>query len=651
MKKIFYGLLPACLLVLSMTGCDDNETIISIGETRNLIAEISTQSAAIGDKITYSVKIDQQDNRLSLEEDIDVALTFAGKDKNQKDVSAADVFKDFGGHIALKKGEKQGFAEFTVKEDLRNYPVSGTITAYVRGYKVNAAERPIVVSDKHYTIMSLKNNSDNTVKEYGSFILVATVGAPAKEDVSVRIDAGEDAGKFENLPAELVVRAGYKTAESSLIRVKGQTGPNDFTSVSMSFSTGSEEHPVYGDKMEIKVTDIDAGLVPGTELTNEQWVYTDPDQIFVSAANKKAVEKWDEVRVASALEIKEGDPHPNESLAAQGWTFLNSFEFHPIDALTEKGAGVNVYGNRPPRYMAAQNVANTQKVQAVVNEKYSTMTQDGYLRMWCAYDPGLDCTGGVTGKKDYGVSAIYASKFDGNPSGADSWEANNVRILPGTRVEVRIRVRGKKHSFNSAVWFQGNIRGVQWSTYGEVDLLENPSNKNGVMNGAWQTFHWNDKSTTSGDKYKPTSGQMVINDMDVFDIYWMEWRDNGEIALGVNGKENVRVKTDGTYTGSLNSGDTWNSSTHWPFTDQYNPEGLHLLLTFAGCNEWSLGQSVAEQAAKDGSWANDFKHISYQESKTSEDTPRMEIDWIRFYKKPNYSYYGNGTPSRNKPMY
>lgn len=30
--------------------------------------------------------------------------------------------------------------------------------------------------------------------------------------------------------------------------------------------------------------------------------------------------------------------------------------------------------------MAAQNVANTQKVQAVVNEKYATMTQDGYLK-------------------------------------------------------------------------------------------------------------------------------------------------------------------------------------------------------------------------------------------------------------------------------
>jgi hypothetical protein len=29
----------------------------------------------------------------------------------------------------------------------------------------------------------------------------------------------------------------------------------------------------------------------------------------------------------------------------------------------------------------------------------------------------------------------------------------------------------------------------------------------------------------------------------------------------------------------------------------------------------------------------------------------MEIDWIRFYKKPTYDYFGSGTPTRNKPMY
>ena len=155
--------------------------------------------------------------------------------------------------------------------------------------------------------------------------------------MTITINAGDDADKYENLPDKLIVKAGYKTAESGFIRIKGEQGPNSFTSVSMSFLSDSENHPVYGNEMEIKVTDTDAGLVAGTELTNEQWVYTDPDQIFISADNKKSVEKWDEIRAASALEIKEGDPHPNEALAAEGWSFLNSYEFHPIDALTQGG--------------------------------------------------------------------------------------------------------------------------------------------------------------------------------------------------------------------------------------------------------------------------------------------------------------------------
>ena len=77
MKKYFYRLLPICLFILVMTGCNDTETVISIGEARNLVAEISTQSAAIGDNVTFTVKVDQQDNQLALEEDIDVVLTFA----------------------------------------------------------------------------------------------------------------------------------------------------------------------------------------------------------------------------------------------------------------------------------------------------------------------------------------------------------------------------------------------------------------------------------------------------------------------------------------------------------------------------------------------------------------------------------------------
>lgn len=57
--------------------------------------EISTQSAAIGDNVTFTVKVDQQDNQLALEEDIDVVLTFAGKNVEGKDVPVSDVFEGF----------------------------------------------------------------------------------------------------------------------------------------------------------------------------------------------------------------------------------------------------------------------------------------------------------------------------------------------------------------------------------------------------------------------------------------------------------------------------------------------------------------------------------------------------------------------------
>ena len=107
MKKYFYRLLPICLFILVMTGCNDTETVISIGEARNLVAEISTQSAAIGDNVTFTVKVDQQDNQLALEEDIDVVLTFAGKNVEGKDVPVSEVFEGFAGHLFMKKGEKQ----------------------------------------------------------------------------------------------------------------------------------------------------------------------------------------------------------------------------------------------------------------------------------------------------------------------------------------------------------------------------------------------------------------------------------------------------------------------------------------------------------------------------------------------------------------
>ena len=649
MRK-FYRQISLLISLVSIIniGCKDNIITLSIGETRNLIAQTNTQSAVFGDNIIYTIAIDQSNDSLTMQENIDVKLTFSGKGSDGSEIKADEVFDNFPSFIPMHKGDKKAFVEFKVKDWIDNYPLNGSITAYSRGYQIASAERPITISDKHYSYLTIKNNSDNTVKEGGNFVLVLNIGNYAKEDVTVNIEATEWADKLIGLPESLTVKAGLKSVESDIIKVAAEMGENSYSEIPLTLSTTSTLHPLLSDKLTLKVSDIDAGLAPGTELTDERWVYADPDQIFVSKANKKSVMKWDATK--SMLEIAEGDEHPNPTLAAKGWVFMNSYEFHPIDELTQGGVVNKEWGTRVPRFMAAQNVANTQKVQSVVNEKYSTMTDDGYLKMWCAYDQGLAKTGEAAGTTDYGVSALYASKFDGVPTGADSWESSNVRILPGTRVEARVRVRGEKHSFNAAIWFQGNIRNVQWASYGEVDLLENPANKKGGsvggMNNAWQTFHWDKEETPQKDEFKPTSGGIRMDNMDEFYIYWMEWTSNDEIALGINGKENIRIKADGTrIPASISGGNKWNSGTHWPFKDTYNPEGMHLLLTFAGCNEWAL------DGRKDTDWADDFKDISYEDSKTNDRTPRIEVDWIRFYKSANYKYKGNGAPTRNKPMY
>ena len=54
MKKYFYRLLPILPVYPCNDSCNDTETVISIGEARNLVAEISTQSAAIGDNVTFT---------------------------------------------------------------------------------------------------------------------------------------------------------------------------------------------------------------------------------------------------------------------------------------------------------------------------------------------------------------------------------------------------------------------------------------------------------------------------------------------------------------------------------------------------------------------------------------------------------------------
>ena len=657
MKRYLYGLLPVCLFMLGVTGCKDDITTLHQGEAQNLVAEMSTLSAAIGDKVMFTVRVDDEQGKgLVLNEDIDVKLTFSGTDKDGNPVDVKDVFPDFTGHIPMKIGDKQGFTEFSVNPDLVNYPIDATITPFVRGYKINMPVNAITVSDRHYTMVALKNNNDNIVDEGGKAILMVTVGAVAKEDVVIKVTPKEeDKVRFEGLPESLVVRAGYHTTESQPFTIKGEELKNSFESVTLNFTTTSTLHPLHNsDKMVITVNDLDAGLDEAKKLTDEKWVYANPGVVFVSEENQKAVEKWNPL--LTTLLIKEGDPHPTNRLAEQGWKFLNAMEFSAIDALTV-GGKVNTYGNREPRFTAGQNVAGTQVYQAVRNDMYANMTDQGYLMMWSSYNKDLEATiwNGSIGKRNYGASAIYISKFNGSSN--DARESSNVRILPGMRLEVRARIKGQTQSFNPAIWTQGNKdESEQWPIYGEVDILENPT-KTAEGNNAYQTFHWNEKA---GEGWKPTSHAPMV-DVSEFNVYWMEWTNNDEIAMGINGEERVRITRDGGLSGEgandQGAGRDW-AGKNWPYSSDHNPEGMHLLLTFGCGSDWAVGKYQGNQPDAEWqkwmleTWIDPYLgKIAYKDSKTNPDTPRMEIDWICFYTKDNYKYGGKGQDHRNIPMY
>lgn len=658
MRQFLYKILPACMMMLAVVGCKEDVIEISIGQEQKLTTEISTPSTIFGDKVTFTVKMDgMSDTTLVMQEDIDVRLTFSGKDKDGRDVSAEEVFSDFPGSLHLRKGDQQGSVDLTVKEAIANFPITGTLTAYARGYQISPADRSFTVADKYYLVMALRNNSDLLVSEGTSMVLTATLGTTAKEDVNIQIES-DDRDKFEEdypLPEVLTIKKGFRSAESEPVRVKLTEGANGYDAISLRYVSNQEDlYPLSSSEMRVVVRDVDANL--GSPFEDERNVYTLPEQVFYSEETAMEVSAWDNAKFADGRLMKLGDPHPNKKLADKGWNFLNSLEFHPVSSLTV-GGKANEWDNRVPRYLAMQAVENTQVYQAMNNAKYSNMTDEGYLMMWSAYNPGEQILEAGAGTRDYGVSGFYANKFKGGNAVNDTWESSNVRILPGTRVEIRMRLRGEKRSFNAALWTQGNRdagdNAVQWSAYGECDILENPANSSND-NDAWQTFHWadNPNQTTQADNNNPNNNGPQLKNMKEFNIYWLEWRDNEEIAMGINGKEEVTIK-------ASQYPNKWN---HWPFSDEFNSEGMHLLLTFGCGSDWALGMQLNPSASEEEKAKHKekikaevdkvLKNIPYAGSKTNPNTPRMEIDWIRFYKKSNYLYRGNGVVQwKNYPMY
>ncbi len=611
-KNILYACLPLGIWAMLLTGCKDDDQIAPLPKPVPLTLALESNTLVMGETLnmTFSVK-DEQGAGLAANEDFDIYLAVV---EGTTDVSKA-VFNNFPEMVTFPKGETDLEISVPVKSSGITKSVLATLTAFARGYKMDGSEQVVKVSDYYRTTISIKGNSDLVVREGDTFILQMKVEVPANEDIVVTVTPGAGESDFyENLPSTLTIAAGELSVESEPITMLADGYPFGDRKLTFKFTSESVHHPLLSEEMNLTQQDVDTPL--GSELEDERYVYTSPEMPFYSEKNAGKFKEWWGNK--KALSMKSGTPHPNESLAAEGWKFVNAMEFHAIDGQCRNAKNSN--GVCPVLGFGAQNTVMVQKFMAVNNDRYTDVTDEGYLKMWAVKEK-MNATGGGSGQKDYGFSACFSGKF--NMQGA--YAPQHTWIGVGTRIETRARIRGNKNGFNAAIWLQGNTQSQNsdpystWPRYGEIDVMENPAGRITGMNTVHQTIHMGDQATGT---YKNPTTQNGINKMDQWNIYWVEIVDDHTIKMGINGKT----------TKVVTPADLGGASSEWPFNLERNPLGFHYLLTLGAPSAWSLGYTDTPPLG----WDSGFSTITYEASKTNQETPRMEIDWIRYYSNDNY---------------
>ena len=126
------------------------------------------------------------------------------------------------------------------------------VTAFVRGYAMTNPTQTVVVSDHYYTVVSLKNNSDNIINEGDEFTIQVQTPVPVKDDMDINITIPDDQKSlYETLPpVTLTVNAGETLAEAK-VKTKHNLSPTQHETLVLNFTTISVMYPLDNDKMEI----------------------------------------------------------------------------------------------------------------------------------------------------------------------------------------------------------------------------------------------------------------------------------------------------------------------------------------------------------------------------------------------------------------
>lgn len=606
MKRHIAYILSLVLLI----SCVEEEKLSPIPRPVDMDMRTSAEYLVMGDTLTVSFEVTEEGQCSNEDFVIRLSVSEDGQD-------ASDLFAGFVSEVVFAEGDT--LAEVSVP--VASSGVTGThilsLDAFSRGYRISGTPKEIRVADYHKVSLSVRNSSESLAVEGETFVLVASLAVAAKEDVIVGLSVEDGADALEGLPESMTIRAGTMSVESSPITVLPDGGEYDPRTFVFRLTSSSAMHPMSSETLAVGKVDVDKPL--GSLVSDERHLYPHPETAYMSSGRVSAVMEWGG---QAAVEVVAGQtPHPT----LPGWTFHNAVEFHYIQEMLYNnnilGQPNAAGGQDRPHSFADQNTWQAERYMNVDNDRYTAITSGGYMRMWAAKDPSM--------AKGYGTAALYCNKFK-NPAGpnGNGYKPAYCHILPGMRIEFRMRVGGELNGFNPAIWLTGNSNiqpsgSVPWPTCGEIDVVEVPV---GEVTGKspWQTFHFGNAAGDGTDVCKLTSNALSDVDPVEWNIYWMEWTDDSTVSVGVNGRTNVTVtRAEVEEAGAV-----------WPFDMVQNPYGLNLILTmgYPAPAPWVLGFSAEPPEG----WDSGFASLSYPESRTSPLAPRMELDWIRYYVSQAY---------------
>ena len=599
MKNILYKIFPICLLTIGLTGCEDETKYRSLPEIVPLTMSISDNAFVMGEhlKVDINVKPDADGNEVVANEDFDIYFTAkAGAE------DASNVFEQFHGIVTFPKGEKQIQVDFPVKASGLTGSTAVNFTAFARGYKMDGSSQVIKVSDYYRIAVSLENNAENVVMEGGKFVLVAKIEKPSSVPLNITITPKDGEGdRYENLPSTLTIPAGRTSVKSAEVTIKQDFERTGDLQLVLNMESDSPANPMINSSLTMTMTDLESMGDPNMfDMTK---VYEFPDRPFVSDRNKTAFESW---FTGDKTSMNKNSAHPTSDLKAKDWVLCNAIEFHYINSsFTNGNNNLNAFDHHGSWAFSDINDGGTQKIQAVNNAKCTKITDEGILNMWV--DKNVQGTGAMTSTKEYGVAAMQCCKFGG------IYAAQHTRIFPGMRIEVKARLRGVRTGFIPTIGLKNQKNSIP-NPKDEIDILKNTQSS--VITQAVTV------DNEIGSK------SVAIPQVNEWNIYWVEIVDENTINLGINGASNLTVnRTQSPDRWPFDKAGTPATATPDPATAAGGSAGLYFFMRFTESPERAAGK------APEG-WDDVLKSIVNCE--TDDKTPRMEIDWIRFYTNKNY---------------